>query len=166
MKKNELPELVQAAIEATVRLKEGDSLIKKFAADLGITEGVLRNKIANSGEDKKSFLSLSETLAISKASNNSYIINAICEISHGTFIPNPPNLAINDDEIFMRFTESMKYLGELSTDINESLKDKKISPKEILRLRKDFIRLSGALSVLMEHLENKAIRDNQLLLNT
>jgi hypothetical protein len=56
----------------------------------------------------------------------------------------------------------MKELGQFSTDIHTSLMDGIITKNEIENLQKDFLRLTGALSGMMDRLQEKADHDEEV----
>jgi hypothetical protein len=157
--KPRLPDNVQAAIENTVGLKEGEKKWASLSASLGMSEGVLRNKVAAEKEDKRHHLTLAEAIAMAKASGNHILVHALCNEFGGEFLHYPGLDGGSDGELLSRYTGMMRELGKFSTDIHESLADGKITPDEIANLRKDFLRLSGALSEIMDRLQDRATRD-------
>jgi hypothetical protein len=157
--KPRLPENVQTAIENTVGLKGGEKKWAAMSQSLGLTEGVLRNKVAPEREDKRHHLTLAEAISMAKTSGNHIIINAICKEFGGEFLHYPGLDGTTDHELLSRYTSMMRELGQFSNDIHESLADGKITPNEIAVLRKDFLRLSGALSEIMDRLQDRAVRD-------
>jgi hypothetical protein len=162
--KTSLPAIVQDALEETLGLK-GEKENKKWkevALGLGITEGVLRNKVAKDKNEKRHHISLAEALTISKITMDNSLLHAICEHSGGVFVQRPIIDVGSDDELLMRYTSMMNELGKFSIDIHESLKDQKISASEISNLRKDFLHLTVALSEVMDRLQIKAERDASL----
>jgi hypothetical protein len=154
-----LPKIIQTAIEQTVGLKTGENKWETLAEKLGLTEGVLRNKVASDKEDKRHHLSLAEAIAVVKATGNHGLIHAICHEFEGEFLHYPGFEGATDDELLSRYTSMMKELGQFSNDIHLSLADGKITQHEISALRNDFLRLSGALSEIMDRLQNRATRD-------
>lgn len=157
-----LPKIIQTAIEKTVGLKAEDKKWELLVASLGLTEGVLRNKVASEKEDKRHHLSLAEAIAMVKATGNHALIHAICNEFGGEFLHYPSFQGATDDELLSRYTSMMKELGQFSNDIHESLADGKITQKEISDLRNDFLRLSGALSEIMDRLQSRATKDLEL----
>lgn len=161
--KPRLPANVQAAIEDTVGLKGGDKKWALLSERLGLTEGVLRNKVApekeDRREDKRHHLTLAEALDMAKATGNHVLIRAICQEFGGEFLHYPGVEGASDHELLAQYTSMMRELGQFSNDIHLSLADGKISPNELMELRKDFLRLSGALSEIMDRLQAKANRD-------
>lgn len=159
--KPRLPENVQSAIETTVGLKSGDKKWTSTAEMLAVSEGVLRNKVSPEREDKRHHLTLAEAIAMAKGSGNLAIVHAVCKEFGGEFLHYPGMDASNDNELLSRYTSMMRELGQFSQDIHESLADGKIDPEEIAGLRKDFLRLSGALSEVMDRLQDRANRDRE-----
>lgn len=157
--KPHLPNNVQLAIENTVGLKGTEKKWTLLSERLGVTEGVLRNKVAPEREDKRHHLSLAEALAIAKVSENDMLIHAICNEFGGEFLRYPGIDDTTDNELLSRYTSMMRELGQFSNDIHVSLADGKITPTEIADLRRDFLRLSGALSEIMDRLQARATRD-------
>lgn len=157
--KPRLPENVQAAIESTVGLKGGEKKWASMSESLGLTEGVLRNKIAPEKDDKRHHLTLAEAISMAKTSGDHIVIHAICKEFGGEFLHYPGLDGTTDNELLSRYTCMMRELGQFSNDIHESLADGKITPNEIAILRKDFLRLSGALSEIMDRLQDRATRD-------
>lgn len=72
-----LPPKIQIALETTVGLKDVDKKWDALAGSLGMTAGVLRNKVASANEDKRHHLSLAEAIVIVKASKDHGLIHAI-----------------------------------------------------------------------------------------
>lgn len=159
--KPRLPDNVQAALEDTVGLKGSDKKWAALAAHLGMSEAMLRNKVAPEKEDKRHYLSLAEAVAMIGASGNPALVHAICKEFGGEFLHYPGLTEGSDSELLSRYTSMMRELGQFSNDIHESLADGKISSNEIATLRKDFLRLSGALSEIMDRLQDRANRDIQ-----
>lgn len=157
--KPRLPDTVQSALEDTVGLKANLKKWASLATHLGISEAMLRNKVAPEKEDKRHYLSLAEALAMVKASGNPALVHAICNEFGGEFLHYPGLTEGSDNELLSRYTSMMRELGQFSNDIHESLADGKISAVEIATLRKDFLRLSGALSEIMDRLQDRANRD-------
>lgn len=160
--KPELPLNIQIAIENTVGLNESDKKWDVLAKNLGMTPGVLRNKVASAKEDKRHHLSLAEAIAMVKASNNDILVHAICKEFGGEFLHLPDLKKTSDDELLSHYTSMMKELGHFSDDIHKSLADGKISHNEIVILRKDFLRLSGALTEIMDRLQARANSDAEI----
>lgn len=156
-----LPLIVQDALEKTFGLKELDKekKWKEIASGLDLSEGILRNKVARDKEDKRHHLSLAEAIAIPKIANDNALIYAICEDFGGVFVPRPSLDNATDEELLGRYTSMMNELGKFSIDIHTSLADGQITASEISNLRKDFLALTGALSVVMDRLQIKAERD-------
>lgn len=157
--KPRLSKTVQAALEDTVGLKGTEKKWAPLAAHLGITEGMLRNKVAPDREDKRHHLTLAEALEMANGSGNSSLIHAICKDFGGEFLHYPGRTEGSDNELLARYTSMMRELGKFSDDIHESLSDGKIDQSEITKLRKDFLRLSGALSEIMDRLQDRANQD-------
>lgn len=157
--KPRLPANVQAAIEDTVGLKGGEKKWGLLSERLGVSEGVLRNKVASEKEDKRHHLSLAEALDMARATDNHVLVRAICQEFGGEFLHYPGVDGASDHELLAQYTSMMRELGQFSNDIHLSLADGKISPNELAELRKDFLRLSGALSEIMDRLQAKANRD-------
>ena len=156
--KPQLPPNVQAAIENTVGLKEGEKKWAYLAGRLGMSEGILRNKVASDKAEKRHHLTLAEAIEMAKASGDHALIHAICNEFGGEFL-HYPGLDAGGDELLSHYTSMMKELGQFSNDIHLSLADGKITPEEIKDLRKDFLRLSAALSEVMDRLQEQANRD-------
>lgn len=154
-----LPENVQAALEDTVGLKGSEKKWGLLAAHLGMSEAMLRNKVAPEKGDKRHYLTLAEALEMINGSGDTALLHAICKEFGGEFLHYPGLTEGSDDELLSRYTSMMRELGHFSNDIHESLADGKISPSEIAILRKDFLRLSGALSEIMDRLQDRANRD-------
>lgn len=154
-----LPGKVQIALEATVGLKDADKKWGMLAESLCMTTGVLRNKVASANEDKRHHLSLAEAIGIVTVSKDHGLIHAICHEFDGEFLLHPGHAGATDEELLARFTSMMKELGHFSNDIHKSLADGKITQGEIATLRRDFLRLSGALSEIMRRLEDRASKD-------
>jgi hypothetical protein len=167
--KPRLPDTIQAAIEDTVGLKgDGEKKWTMLAERLGISEGTLRHKVAAEREDKddkadekRHHLSLAEALEMARATGNDALVQAICKEFNGEFLPRPGVSSFSDDELLSRYTSMMRELGQFSQDIHKSLADGKITTREIGTLRKDFLRLSGALSEVMDRLQEQAARDKE-----
>ncbi|MBD8528382.1 MULTISPECIES: phage regulatory CII family protein [unclassified Massilia] len=157
--KPKLPANVQAAIEDTVGLKGEDKKWAFLAGRLGLTEGVLRNKVAAEKEDKRHHLTLAEALHMAHATDDHVLIRAICQEFGGEFLHYPRADGASDHELLAQYTSMMRELGQFSNDIHLSLADGRIDPNELANLRKDFLRLSGALSEIMDRLQAKASRD-------
>jgi hypothetical protein len=157
--KPRLPANVQAAIEDTVGLKGEEKKWSSLSERLGVSEGVLRNKVASEKEDKRHHLTLAEAIEMAKASGNDALIRAICNEFGGEFLHYPGMDEATDNELLARYTSMMRELGQFSSDIHLSLADGKITSSELADLRKDFLRLSGALSEIMDRLQDKANRD-------
>jgi hypothetical protein len=138
--KPRLPDNVQTAVEDTVGLKDKEKKWGMLAAGLGMSEALLRNKVA--------------------PDRDMTLVHAICQQFGGEFLPFPGLTEGSDNELLSRYTSMMRELGQFSNDIHESLADGKISPGEIATLRKDFLRLSGALSEIMDRLQDRANRDS------
>lgn len=157
--KPRLPDNVQAALEDTVGLKGIEKKWALLASHLGMSEGMLRNKVAPEKEDKRHYLTLAEALEMVNGSGNRALLHAICNEFGGEFLPYPGMTDGSDNELLSRYTMMMRELGQFSNDIHVSLSDGKISSEEIATLRKDFLRLSGALSEIMDRLQDRARRD-------
>lgn len=163
MSKTVLPEIVQNALETTLGLGEKDGKHwAKVAHEIGVTQGTLRNKIARDSGEKRHHITLSEALAIVKVTNDYSIIHAICTFFHGEFLAHPGLDEVSNEELLNRYTCMMKELGQFSTDIHQSLLDGVITKNEIEGLQKDFLRLTGALSGMMDRLQEKADHDAQI----
>jgi len=162
-KKPQLPHNVQAAVENMVGLKEGEKRWGHFAERLGVSEAILRHKVARATEDadKRHHLTLAEAIEMAKASGDNTLIHTICNELDGEFLHYPGIDATSDSELLSRYTSMMKELGQFSNDIHLSLADGKITPNEITQLRKDFLRLSAALSEMMDRLQEQANRDQK-----
>lgn len=154
-----LPANVQKAIEKTVGLNESAKKWEPLAAHLGMTEGVLRNKVARGSEDKRHHLSLAEAIEIVKMTKDHTLIHALCTEFNGEFLIHPDIKGSSDEELLTRYTGMMMELGKFSTDIHDSLMDGQIDQNEINKLRSDFLCLSGALSEIMERLQDRAKKD-------
>jgi hypothetical protein len=157
--KPRLPDNVQAALEDTVGLKGEEKKWGVLAMHLGMSEGMLRNKVAPEREDKRHYLTLAEALSMVKESGNPALVHAICNAFGGEFLRYPGITEGSDNELLSRYTSMMRELGQFSNDIHVSLADGKISPDEIATLRKDFLHLSGALHEIMDRLQDRANRD-------
>jgi hypothetical protein len=158
--KPRLPDTIQAAIEDTVGLKGGERKWILLADRLGVSEGVLRNKVAAEKEEKRHHLTLAEAVEMAKASGNHALIHAICKEFNGEFLHYPGVDDASGGELLSRYTSMMRELGQFSQDIHESLADGKITSDEIGTLRKDFLCLSGALSEVMDRLQEQAAHDS------
>jgi hypothetical protein len=90
MGKATLPNMVQQALEKTVGLGEKDTKQwNTVAMKIGVTQGTLRNKIADSKDDKRHHVTLSEAIAIVEATSDYSIIHAICAHFDGEFLAHP-----------------------------------------------------------------------------
>jgi hypothetical protein len=158
--KPQLPPTIQTAIENTVGLKTEEKKWGDLAEYLGMTEGVLRNKVAAEKGDKRHHLTLAEAVGMVRASGNHALIHAICNEFGGEFLHYPGINDSSDDELLSRYTSMMGELGKFSNDIHLSLADGKISSNEIADLRTDFLRLSAALSEVMDRLQERAHKDS------
>jgi hypothetical protein len=159
--KPQLPDTIQAAIEETVGLRgDGEKNWTLIAGHLDMSEGVLRNKVAAEKGDKRHHLSLAEAIGMVHATGKHELIHAICKEFNGVFLHYPEKENLGDGELFTRYTSMMRELGQFSEDIHVSLADGTISADEIADLRKDFLRLSAALSDVMDRLQEQATRDS------
>jgi len=160
MEKNSLPDLVQRALEKTVGLGEKNASQWELLANrIGIAKGTLRNKISDNKEDKRHHITLSEAIAIVEETRDHSIVHALCTHFKGEFLAHPGLDDVSNEELFKRYTNMMKELGQFSIDINESLIDGVITRNEIEKLQKDFLRLTGAISEMMDRLQEKADHD-------
>lgn len=157
--KPRIPNIVQTALEDTVGLKGSEKKWTSLATSLNMSEAVLRNKVAPEKEDKRHHLTLAEALEMVRASGNPALVQAICKEFGGEFLHYPGLTEGSDNELLSRYTSMMRELGQFSNDIHESLADGRISAVEIATLRRDFLRLSGALSEIMDRLQDRANRD-------
>jgi hypothetical protein len=156
-----LPKVVQTAIEETVGLRTGAGRCSELAERMGMTEGVLRNKIASEKIEKRHHLTLAEAIALVHQAEDRRLITAICKEFKGQFLPFVDFQDVPDSELLANYTKMMMELGQFSNDIHLSLADGKITQTEIGALRKDFLRLSGALSEIMDRLQLRAVKDQQ-----
>lgn len=156
-----LPVLIQDAIDQTVGLRSGAAKYNALAEYMGMTEGVLRNKIAKEKDDKRHHLTLAEAIALVRHTDNHGLIIALCKEFNGEFLPLPDFRSATDGELLANYTGMMKELGNFSSDIHLSLADGMITQTEIKALRDDFLRLSGALSEIMNRLQKRATTDQQ-----
>jgi hypothetical protein len=163
--KPSIPPTIQTALENTVGLKEGAKKWEQVASRLAISEGVLRNKVAPEKDgqqvEKRHHLSLAEAIAMIDETGDHALIHAICNHFRGEFLHFPEAQGASDSELLSRYTGMMQELGRFSTDIHKSLEDNKISHNEIVTLRKDFLRLSGALTGIMDRLQERARQDSE-----
>lgn len=163
MGKATLPNMVQQALEKTVGLGEKDTKQwNTVATKIGVAQGTLRNKIADNKDDKRHHVTLSEAIAIVEATSDYSIIHAICAHFDGEFLAHPGLDDVSNEELLNRYTCMMKELGQFSTDIHTSLMDGIITKNEIENLQKDFLRLTGALSGMMDRLQEKADHDEEV----
>jgi hypothetical protein len=164
--KPSIPPTIQTALENTVGLKEGEKRWERVASKLGVSEGVLRNKVAPEKDgqlvEKRHHLSLAEAIAMIDVTSDQALIHAICKHFGGEFLHYPELKGASDNELLSRYTGMMQELGRFSNDIHKSLEDNKISHNEIVTLRKDFLRLSGALTGIMDRLQERALQDREM----
>ena len=164
MEKNSLPDLVQRALEKTVGLGEKNTnQWVSLANKIGVAQGTLRNKVADNKEDKRHHITLSEAIAIVEETKDHSIVHALCTHFDGEFLAHPGLDDVSNEELLSRYTSMMKELGQFSIDINESLMDGVITRNEIEKLQKDFLRLTGAISEMMDRLQEKADHDAEML---
>jgi hypothetical protein len=159
MSKCELPEIIQNALEEMVGLRTDRPKWCKLAEAIGTTEGTLRNKVSRASDDKRHHVSLAEALTIATSTNNQSLVHAICKHFNGQFLPFSTISVDTYEDILINYTAMMKELGQFSMDIHTSLLDGKISLNEIEGLRKDFLKLTGAISSMMDRLQEKADED-------
>jgi hypothetical protein len=128
-----------ASVRKTVGLGEKDTKQwNTVAMKIGVTQGTLRNKIADSKDDKRHHVTLSEAIAIVEATSDYSIIHAICAHFDGEFLAHPGLDDVSNEELLNRYTCMMKELGQFSTDIHTSLMDGIITKNEIENLQKIF----------------------------
>jgi hypothetical protein len=139
-----------------LHLERGDFAI---AASFVARPGGVRNKVASANDDKRHHLALAEAIGIVTVSKDHGLIHAICHEFDGEFLRHPGHAGATDEELLARFTSMMKELGHFLSDIHKSLADGKITRGEIATLRRDFLRLSRALSEIRRRLEERASKD-------
>lgn len=161
MSKVVLPHIVQTALEQVVGLGGKQPKWEMLATKIGISPAVLRNKVAAAHEEKRHHLSFAEALAIIDGTQDYKLLHAVCSHFSGEFLQHPGLGDVSNEELLSRYTSMMKELGQFSTDIHVSLIDGLITQAEIETLRKDFLRLTGSLSEMMDRLQEKADKDSK-----
>lgn len=159
MSKCEIPELIQNALEDVVGLRTDSPKWAILSEAIGTSEGTLRNKISRNANEKRHHISLAEAIKISTITNNQTFVHAICSHFKGQFLPFDSLPFETREDILIHYTAMMKELGQFSMDIHTSLLDGKISFNEIEGLRKDFLKLTSAISCMMDRLQEKANDD-------
>lgn len=140
---------------------EGD--VEALAAAMRISVATLRNKANPNSLDHEP--TLQQTVTAAAFTSSPLIAEAFCELAGGVFVPTPGLSEKTVPELYQAVHQVTRELGDVLREIDESLKDGRMSPAErdkvqrnIYELIEKAATLGKRVALMAEPLQLKAVK--------